>query len=297
MTLVEYVANVSEGRRPHEVHVLAEAACTDGAHLLDTHSDPDHNRSVLTVACTSVAAAAESAQALAAACLDRIDMPSHTGVHPRLGALDVCPFIQLDPPAGVDAVDAATRVAAGISSLGIPVFLYGDVSPAAHTLPEIRRDAFAGLTPDLPPLVPHATAGASVVGVRGLLVAYNVIVRTDDRGAAAQIARALRETEGGPPGVRALALWLPGRQRMQISMNLTRPGECGIGTAWRAVMHEAGLRGVGVDGAELVGLVPRAALADADDVILSRSGIEPGNVLESALTAAGLWPDGRTIAL
>lgn len=290
MALVEVVPNISEARRPDLVDRLVEAATPEGTALLDLHTDSDHNRSVLTLAARSGAEAARAATELARACLAAIDIRHHAGVHPRLGALDVCPFVQLDPPEGTDALEAATACAGEISALGIPVFFYGGPAMGNRMLPEIRRHAFEKCRPDMGPPEPHPTAGSTAVGVRGLLVAYNVIVGTRDRETAARIAAEVREAGGGPPGVRALALWLPSAAVMQISMNLTEPSRCGIGGAWRAVEDSAHREGVEVLGAELVGLVPEVALEDAGTEILSRSGVTPDRVLENALSAAGLTP-------
>ena len=171
--MLECVVNISEGRRPE---VVAAVAAATGAALLDVHSDPDHNRSVLTLA-GPPGDLVEAALALARAAVERIDLPGHDGVHPRLGAVDVVPFVPLsaDGPDGLEAAGDVARAwgAQVAADLGVPVFLYGAADPAGRTLPEARRTAFRGRRPDFGPGEPHPTAGAMAVGARPILVALN----------------------------------------------------------------------------------------------------------------------------
>lgn len=238
--VIECVPNLSEGRRPD---VIAELAALAGPDLLDVHTDPDHHRSVLTL----VGAAAVRTVAWRA--VEVLDLRSHQGVHPRLGVVDVVPFVALEGSTGSDALgarDAFAEFAAG--ELGVPVFLYGP----ERTLPDIRRWAWSALAPDLGPTAPHPTAGAMCVGARDVLVAYNVWLAEPDLVAARAIAAALRG-----PGVRALGLAVG--NRVQVSMNLVRPDEVGPAEVYDAVAARAR-----VAGAELVGLVPARVLARID---------------------------------
>jgi glutamate formiminotransferase len=238
--VLECVVNVSEGRRPEVVAALGEAA---GADLLDTHTDADHNRSVFTL----VGEAAP--RAVARRAVELVDLRRHQGVHPRLGALDVVPFVPLGDATPDDAVAARDRFARWLAAeLGVPSFLYGP----ERTLPDVRRGAFDGLAPDAGPGRPHPSAGASAVGARPPLVAWNVWLADPDVGLARRVARAVRG-----PHLRALGLPVGGGA--QVSMNLVAPDVVGPAQAWDRVAALAPLRR-----AELVGLVPRAALERTD---------------------------------
>ena len=232
--------NVSEGRDRRVVDAIAAAA---GACLLDVHTDPHHNRAVLTLAGPDVE---DGARAVAAETVRRVDLRLHAGVHPRLGAVDVVPFAPLAGATLEDAIAARDRFAAWAGhDLGLPCFLYGP----ERTLPDVRRQAFAGLVPDAGPAVPHPSAGAVCVGARPVLVAYNVwLAPGADVAAARRVARAVRG-----PAVRALGLDVGGRA--QVSMNLLDPFAIGPAQAYDAVAALAA-----VAGAELVGLLPRPVL-------------------------------------
>ena len=232
--------NVSEGRDPSAVAAIAGAA---GAALLDVHSDPHHNRAVLTLAGAGVEGAA---RAVTVEAVRRIDLRLHVGVHPRLGAVDVVPFVPLVGSTMDDAVAARDRFAAWAGDdLGVPCFLYGP----ERSLPDVRRHAFTGLAPDAGPPVAHPTAGAICVGARPVLVAYNVWLAA---GVEVATARSIaREIRG--PGLRALGLDVGGRA--QVSMNLVDPARVTPADAYDAVAARAP-----VDRAELVGLVPPAVL-------------------------------------
>jgi len=242
--VIECVVNVSEGRDPGILARLAEACAGD---LLDIHTDIDHNRSVFTL----VGSAAP--RRLTRAAVDAIDLTTHEGVHPRLGAVDVVPFIAIDEPeaAARTARDEFARWAS--SELALPCFTYDHRRP----LPEVRRRAFVDLTPDYGPNRPHPTAGACAVGVRDVLVAYNVWLPGDQIEVARTIARAIRSNE-----VRALGLTVG--DRVQVSMNLINPGVVGPATAFDAVAERARAAGTRTEGAELVGLLP-ASVLDAVD--------------------------------
>ena len=232
--------NVSEGRDRSAVERIAAAG---GACLLDVHSDPHHNRSVVTLAGAGVEGAARTVTVEA---MHRIDLRLHVGVHPRLGAVDVVPFVPLAGSTLDDAVATRDRFAAWAGQeLGVPCFLYGP----ERSLPDVRRHAFTGLAPDTGPPVAHPTAGAICVGARPVLVAYNVWLAAGVPVATArQVAREIRG-----PGLRALGLDVGGRA--QVSMNRVDPFRLGPAEAYDAVAARAP-----VEGAEVVGMVPAAVL-------------------------------------
>lgn len=234
--MLECVINISEGR---DAAVIDRIAASARGSLLDVHTDPHHNRSVLTVV------GEEAARAVAVATVASIDLRSHSGVHPRIGALDVVPFVPLDDATLSDAVDARDRFCAwAAEELALPCFVYGP----ERSLPEVRRGAFTDLAPTTGPPVPHPTAGAAAVGARPILVAYNVWLAEADLDLARRVAASVRR-----PGLRTLGLQVG--DRVQVSMNLTDPAEIGPDLATDAVGELAE-----VAGCELVGLVPRSVL-------------------------------------
>jgi glutamate formiminotransferase len=258
---LECVPNFSEGRRAEVVRQIVSAAESFAA-VLDVHSDVDHNRSVLTLAgkrtelIDSVLAATEEA-------VRSVDLKVHAGVHPRIGAVDVVPFVPLSESTMEDGRGAAKECGKSIyDEFGIPVFFYGAASDENRELPELRRGAFKSLAPDVG-VAPHPTAGAVAVGARELLVAYNVNLKTTLE-AAASIAAALRERDGGLPHIRALAFRLESRGLSQVSTNLVRPGITTIPDVYDRVAALCRAADVEIAGAELVGLAPRAALKGRD---------------------------------
>lgn len=283
--MLECVPNVSEGRR---ADVLAELAAACGPALLDLHADADHHRSVFTLAGHPPDTEA-AALALTRAALARVDVGGHCGVHPRLGAVDVVPFVALDGLHPVAAVEAARRFGAAVSDeLNVPVFLYGDADPAGRSLPDLRRDAFGSRAPDLGPPAPHPTFGAVAVGARPPLVAVNCELASNDPGVARSIARAVRERDGGLPGVRALGFPLASRERVQVSMNLVHLAATGLEQACREVQRRAQQQGTAVVAVELVGLLPEAELARCSAGFVAWSGVGPDQTIEARLRAAGL---------
>jgi glutamate formiminotransferase len=239
--VLECVLNLSEGR--DEVALDAIAA-TAGDALLDLHRDPHHHRAVLTVL------GEDAPRAIATAAVARLDLRGHDGVHPRLGVVDVVPFVALAGSAPADAVAARDAFAEWMAATtGVPCFCYGE----ERSLPEVRRRAFVDLAPDTGPPQPHPTAGACAVGARPPLVAYNVWLGTGDLAAGRAIAAAARR-----PGLRALGLQVG--DRVQVSMNLVAPDQLGPADAYDLVRELAAARGAAVAGAELVGLVPEAVL-------------------------------------
>jgi glutamate formiminotransferase len=255
--LLECVVNISEGSRPHVVTAIASSA--DGS-LLDVHSDADHNRSVLTLV------GEEAPRAVARAAVAALDLRRHQGVHPRMGVVDVVPFVPLAGSTLVDAVAARDRFLAWMADeLAVPGFAYGP----ERALPEVRRLAFRGLAPDRGPDRPHPSAGATAVGARPVLVAWNIWLAEPDLERARQIAREIR-------GPRLRALGLPVGGRVQVSMNLLEPDVLGPAEAWELVER----RGA-VTGAELVGLVPRSVLERTDPARWPELDLTEGSTIES----------------
>lgn len=257
-TLFECVVNISEGRDRSVIDAIASAG---GDNLLDLHSDAEHHRSVLTLG-GPLGAVEAAARAVATVSVATIDIRMHAGVHPRRGAVDVVPFVPLgtSAPEGEEwcgALSARDRFAdwAG-SELGVPCFLYGP----ERTLPDIRRHAFSSLTPDSGPPGPHPTAGATAVGVRPVLVAYNVWIADRTGGAPADVLSLARELAAGlrGPSVRSLGLPLP--TGAQVSCNLIDPSGASIAKVYDTVSAGARAHGYPEVRAELVGLVPSAAL-------------------------------------
>lgn len=275
--MLECVVNVSEGRRGDVIDEFA-AAC--GPAMLDVHTDADHNRSVFTLARDAEAAA----RALTAAVAERIDLSAHAGVHPRLGAIDVVPFVELAGSEPGGAVEAARSYATWIAdALGVPAFLYGDADTGGRSLPDVRRDAFARREPDAGPGTPHARLGAVAVGARPPLVAVNCWLDRDDLALARELAAQVRERDGGLPGVRALGLALGSRGRAQVSMNVTRLEACGVERACTAVRRLAYEGGADVERVELAGLLPAAELDRCSPEFRDWSGIGPDDTIEARL--------------
>lgn len=289
--MLECVVNVSEGRR---TEVVAELAAAAGPSLLDVHVDPDHNRCVLTLAGPEPAAAEEAAREVARTAAEWVHLPSHEGVHPRLGAIDVVPFVDLDPAgsepplaAGPDARSAAHRFAAWIAEeLGVPAFLYGRADLRRRSLPEIRRDAFVRRPPDAGPPQPHPRLGAVAVGARDVLVAVNCDLVGADVALARRVAAAVRGRDGGLSGVRALGLPLESRGRAQVSMNLVDLAATGIESACTEVRRLVEAAGGRLERVELVGLVPSSELRRCSDAFLAWSRLPRDATIEARLGAA-----------
>lgn len=313
MKLLECVPNVSEGRDASVIQALsAEIRSEPEVHLLDVSSDADHHRTVLSFA-GPAEPVGRAALRLAKTCARNIDLTTHQGIHPRLGALDVVPFIPLGGASVDEAVQTARRLGREIGKLGIPVLLYEKAAsggrPAA--LPEIRRGGLEGIEkrmessdwrPDFGPGMPHPTAGATVVGVRDILIAFNVVLDSGDLRLARSIARTVRESTGGLPAVRALGLLLeshPGasrQKRAQVSMNLLDFRRTPPWRAFEAIRGLAERAGVAVAETEVVGLIPEAAFEDRSPEELQLASFRPEQVLERALEAAGLpvsWESAR----
>ena len=247
--MIECVVNISEGR---DAAVLGQLATAVQTSLLDVHADVDHHRSVFTLAGT------DGARTLTEHTVEHLDIGSHSGEHPRLGVVDVVPFVPLGDATMHDALAARNAFAHWASNeLGVPCFLYGAVGDTERTLPDVRRHAWHGLAPDTGPSSPHPTAGAICVGARRALIAYNVLLDSTDIGMARGIAREVRR-----PGLRTLAFTVNGRA--QVSMNIVDTDAVTVADAFDAVSHCAGRHGITTLSGELVGLVPRQALDKVD---------------------------------
>ena len=274
--LVECVPNISEGRRPEVIEAVAAAArSVAGAELLDVESDADHNRSVLTLVGTR-AAVAEAAFRVAAKASELIDLRQHSGEHPRMGSVDVVPFIPVEGVTMAECVQIAREVGARIGAeLGIPVFLYEEAAARSERrdLSQVRKGQFEGLreaigrdadrVPDFGPPRIHPSAGAIAVGARTFLIAFNVNLRSNDLQVAEAIAKAVRHSSGGFRFVKAMGVELKQRGIAQVSMNLTDFTRTPMMRVFEAVRREAERYGVEVAGSELVGLVPSSALHEA----------------------------------
>ncbi len=262
--VLECVVNVSEGRDSETLDAFA-AAC--GADLLDVHADPFHHRSVFTLV------GVRAPRLLAAAALARLDLADHRGVHPRIGVVDVVPFVPLADATMADAIAARDAFAAWAAhELGVPCFSYGP----ERSLPEVRRGAFASLRPDYGPPQPHPSAGACAVGAREVLVAYNVRVTAPDLGAVRRVATAVRS-----PQVRTLGLEVG--PSFQVSCNLVAPEVVGPAAVTAAVAAAGGDHGVRVVGCELVGLVPASVLDAIDPADWSGLDLSVDQTIEGRL--------------
>ena len=295
MAVIECVPNVSEGRRPDVIDRLASSIeHIAGVHLLDRSSDPAHNRSVFTFA-GDAQPVAGAVLALFETAVAAIDLRSHSGAHPRLGAIDVVPFIPISGATMTDCVALARTTAAAVASrFKIPVFLYEEAAStdARRNLADIRRGEFEGLAaklalpewqPDYGPPRPHPTAGAAVIGARTPLIAFNVNLATGRLETAKAIAAAVRHSSGGLPFVKALGIALEHRGVAQVSMNLTNYEKTSIVRVFEAVRHEAERHGTSVLESEIVGLVPEAALPPDPEQSLQLAGFNPNQVLERRL--------------
>jgi glutamate formiminotransferase len=287
---LESVPNFSEGRDAGTIEAL-RSALSAHADLLDVHSDADHNRSVFTLVGDDTSLV-EALLAGIACARERIDLRSHEGAHPRIGAADVVPIVALDPKDRERARDCALRLADRIGAeLGLPVFLYGDSAPERGPAfyrrggpEELQRRIDAGeLRPDYGPARLDEHAGGVIVGARRPLIAFNVNLATDDVEIARAIAAVVREKGGGFPGVRALGLLLPRAGRAQVSMNVEDYEAAALHEIVQRVENEAGARGVEVAGSELVGLMPAGAAVAAAGAMLRIEGFNRSHVLELRL--------------
>ncbi len=293
--ILESVPNFSEGRRPDVCRALADEAARRGASVLDLTWDPDHHRSVLTLA-GAPHAVEQAAFAVARKAVETIDLTRHRGRHPRMGAIDVLPFVPLRDASMEDAVALARAVGARLGSeLSLPVFLYEAAAsrPDRKNLASIRAPQFEGLRellgkdpawrPDFGPDRIHPTAGAVAVGARMPLIAFNLDLETDDVDVAREIARKIRERDGGLPGIKALGLYLESRHCAQVSVNVCDYTKTGLLTVFDAVDRLAVPRGTSIRAGELIGLVPAAAFPDDGARRLKLADFSPSRILENRL--------------
>jgi glutamate formiminotransferase len=295
MAVIECGPNVSEGRRLDVIEKMTAALkAVPGLRVLDVQSDASHNRSVFTLAGDATALGAGIPVLFERAMAD-IDLRNHKGEHPRLGAVDVVPFIPIDGVTMDDCVKLAKTVAADVASrFKLPIYLYEEASanPARKNLEDIRRGEFEGLAakmskpewaPDFGPAAPHQSAGASVIGARMPLIAYNINLDTDRLEVAKKIASAIRMSSGGLRYVKAMGIPLEDRGIVQVSMNLTNYEKTPIFRVFDLVKREAERYGVSVLGSEIVGLVPAAALRHSVEYYLRLEGFSADQVLENKL--------------
>jgi glutamate formiminotransferase len=294
--VIECVANVSEGR---DLSLLRALAVSCGPALVDVHADTDHHRSVFTLATRELRDTQFGVRALARAVAKQLSVVGHEGVHPRLGALDVVPFIPLGSSVSEHevALDAARSFAQWWSTAyDVPVFLYGDADPKRRELPQARHTAFKSRLPDYGPDTPHERLGATAVGVRKPMVAVNCLLVAREVEVARRIARVVRERNGGLPGVRALGFMLDSLGRAQVSMNLVDLDRTGIERACRAVRVQARKERTDVASVELVGLVPRIELDRCSDEFLEWSGLDAESTIEARVRRGPRSLPGDSIA-
>jgi glutamate formiminotransferase len=281
--LVESVPNVSEGRRLEVVELLATAiSSVRGVHLLDRTSDASHNRSVFTLA-GPAGPVGDALERLVAASIREIDMEEHWGEHPRIGAVDVVPWIPLGDTTMDDAVELARAFGKRIADkFRLPVYLYAEAATRSERvkLADVRRGQYEGLKeeidhrgrePDFGPSRMHPSAGAVAVGARPFLIAYNINLESPDRELAVRIARRIRESGGGLPRLQANGFFIEELGKAQVSMNLLDFRTTSLWQVWEAVRAEAAEDGVALAESELIGLAPVAAFLDVADHIGARS--------------------------
>jgi glutamate formiminotransferase len=292
--VVECVPNFSEGRDAAKIDAIAGAILSvPEVVLLDRESDADHNRCVITFV-GPPAAVADAAFRSVEKAVSLIDLTKHQGAHPRIGAADVVPFIPIEGVTVEDCIKLAERVASDIwTKLKVPVYLYESAArqPDRVNLENIRRGQFEGLVkematvparkPDIGDALVHPTAGATVVGVRKFLIAYNVNLGTPDVNIAKKIAKTIRFSSGGFRYVKSMGVMLEARNLAQVSINLTDFEQTPMHLVYETVRREAERFGVPVVGSEIVGLIPKKAIEMSADYFLRFENFAPGLVLEN----------------
>ena len=295
--LVESVPNFSEGRRLEVVeHLAAAVESVPGAHLLDRTSDASHNRSVLTIA-GEVDAVSEAVERAVAVAVNEIDMETHSGEHPRIGAVDVIPFVPLAGTTIDDCIELARTFGRRIAErFDLPVYLYARAATRAERvkLSDVRRGQYEGLKreianpgrePDFGPSQMHPSAGAVAVGARPFLIAWNINLSTSDRDLAVRIARRIRESGGGLPAVQANGFLIEELRRAQVSMNLLDFSVTPMWLVWDTVRDVAADDGIELAESELIGLAPLAAFLDVAD----HAGAPADAPVEKRLAAAARY--------
>ncbi|HEU5216403.1 MAG TPA: glutamate formimidoyltransferase [Gaiellaceae bacterium] len=290
MLPLEAVPNFSEGRDRATIDAIGDALAAH-ARLLDVHSDADHNRSVYTLVGSEDELVAALLAGIACAC-ERIDLRGHEGAHPRIGAADVVPIVPIRETDAERARAAALELARRVGEeLALPVFLYADLAPGRGPAffrrggpAELQQRIDGGeVAPDFGPPRLDERAGGVIVGARPPLIAFNVNLAGDDLAAARELARTVRERDGGFPGVRALGLRLPRAGHVQVSLNVEDWRASPLHEVVAVVAREASGRGLHVTGAELVGLLPAGAAVAAAGSLLGVAGLDPSHVLELRL--------------
>jgi len=300
MKLVECVPNFSEGRRPEVLDaILSEMTAVDGVRLLDSEMDADHNRAVVTIVGEPEAVLEGVFRGIAKA-KDVIDLTTHEGEHPRMGATDVVPFVPVKGVTMDECVELARRLGERVGKeLEIPVFLYESAAtrPERQNLAKVRKGQFEALReeigtnpkrePDFGPNMIHATAGATAIGARPFLVAYNINLGTTDLSVAKSIAKAIRHSSGGLRHVKAMGFAIKDRNIVQVSINMVNFKGTPLFRAFEMVRSEAQRYGVPVIGSEVVGLVPADALIDCAEFYLRLENFKRDQVLENRLAEDG----------
>lgn len=295
--VVQCVPNISEGRNPEIVQAVVDAvAAVPGVQMLDWSSDADHNRSVLTFVGTADGVE-QAAFTVCQKAAELIDMTAHSGEHPRMGATDVVPFIPIQGISMDDCVELANRVGKRVGEeLGIPVYMYEKAAkaPGRRNLAKVRRGQYEGLEkklqteagkPDYGPANFNAKSGATAIGARMPLVAFNVNLGTDNLEIANQIARNVRHSTGGLKAVKAMGVMLEERNIVQVSMNMVNFKETPLYRAVELIRAEARRYGVNVIGSEVIGLVPLEALVESLDYYMGLEGFKSSQILETRLWA------------
>ena len=300
MKLVECVPNFSEGRRPAVLDaIVGEMTAVSGVRLLDREMDADHNRAVVTIVGEPEAVLEGVFRGLAKA-KELIDLTTHEGEHPRMGATDVVPFVPVKDVTMDDCVELARRLGERVGKeLEIPVFLYESAAtrPERQNLAKVRKGQFEGLReeigtnpqrePDFGPNRIHPTAGATAIGARPFLVAYNINLGTTDLSVAKAIAKAIRHSSGGLRHVKAMGFAIKDRNIVQVSINMVNFKGTPLFRVFEMVKSEAERYGVPVIGSEVVGLVPADALVDCAEFYLRLENFKRGQVLENRLSEDG----------
>ncbi|MGA2214809.1 MAG: glutamate formimidoyltransferase [Bryobacteraceae bacterium] len=288
--VIECVANFSEGRDRATVAAIEDAiGSVAGVAVLRAEMDSDHNRSVITFVGPPDAVAEGALRGIGTA-VQRIDLRKHAGVHPRMGAADVVPFVPLEGATLADCVAIARRTGEEVwKRFQVPVYFYeaAALNPDRRRLENCRRGGFENpsIAPDIGGPALHPSAGACIIGARKLLIAFNVNLKTDDVRVARDIARIIRASSGGMPFVKALGLPLAGRGLVQVSLNLTDFEQTPLHRVFDAVRREAAAHGVEIAGSEIIGLIPQKAIEDAAAHYLQCENFDSGRVLENRLRA------------
>lgn len=284
--MIECVPNFSEGRDEGVVRSIVEAiGSASGVLVLGWELDRDHNRSVVTFAGEPQAVMEGAIRGVGRAS-ELIDIRVHEGVHPRVGAADVIPFVPLDNGTMQQCVDAAHRAGRQIwDRFGVPVYFYESAAKLVgrERLERVRRLGFDGLPPDIGSVASHESAGAAVVGARGFLIAFNINLATSDVEVARTVAKKIRESSGGFPFVKSIGLPLASRGRVQVSINFVNFAETRFNEVWDAVVQEAARLGTTVASSQLIGFVPRRAFDQAPDFFRRAENFDESRVLETRI--------------